>query len=557
MLKKINLKKNSDIWALLFFSIYLVVGILIYKDFGIGIEEHFQRKNGFFWLKSIFSLTNFEQIKETSNFKYQEILLNNPNLPDTNFFNFYGVTFDLPLALIETLFRIEESKSYFEIRHLFTFIIFFISSIYFFKILKNRFNNSIIIFLGVFFYTCTPRIFGDSFHNNKDLLFLSILTISISYLFDFLKNRSNKYLILFCLFSALATSSRIMGIYLPLLLIIFNFLEYLSRQMSTKIFFLNTAKILFFFILFLYLHYPYIWELNFFNLKTWLSSFFYWMDIQILFNGDYYKIKYLPRSYLPVWIFISTPIIILLFFLIGSLKVIKIFFERLINIKKNFINKKGDLWNSFSEKKDLFILISFLSFFFYAVFLNVAMLSGWRHFYFLHLYIVYISTIGIDYIFNYLEKKFNSKIIFLITFFISIYLIFINFKFHPFQSLYFSDFLNKNFVSKFQIDSPSLSRTEAIKFILDIEKNNQQMIRIANASWTPMNNGKDLLIENKKRRLIFVGQEFSKADYIYDNYVLKSDEKYNKSYKIPSNFIKIKELIIDNVLIYSLYKRKN
>ena len=51
---------------------FIVVGILIYKDFGIGIEEHFQRKNGFFWLKSIFSLTNFEQIKEISNFKYKK-----------------------------------------------------------------------------------------------------------------------------------------------------------------------------------------------------------------------------------------------------------------------------------------------------------------------------------------------------------------------------------------------------------------------------------------------------------------------------------------------------
>ena len=37
----------------LFFILYFLLGLLIYKDFGIGIEEHFQRQNGFYWLKEI------------------------------------------------------------------------------------------------------------------------------------------------------------------------------------------------------------------------------------------------------------------------------------------------------------------------------------------------------------------------------------------------------------------------------------------------------------------------------------------------------------------------
>ncbi len=38
----------------IFFSVYFFIGLLIYKDFGIGIEEHFQRKNGFYWLNQFF-----------------------------------------------------------------------------------------------------------------------------------------------------------------------------------------------------------------------------------------------------------------------------------------------------------------------------------------------------------------------------------------------------------------------------------------------------------------------------------------------------------------------
>ena len=214
-------KFNFRLFLWLFFIIYFLIGIIIFKDFGVGIEEHFQRHNGFYWLNHLLSFTNFENFKNLVNLKYQQILFADPNLPDPNFFNFYGIVFDLPLAFIETYFNIENSKFYFEIRHLAIFLIFFISSLFFLKILINRFDDKLIIFLGLFFYIFSPRIFGDSFHNNKDILFLSILTIAISFLFDLFTKHNNKNLILFCLFAAFASSSRIMGIYLPIILFIF------------------------------------------------------------------------------------------------------------------------------------------------------------------------------------------------------------------------------------------------------------------------------------------------------------------------------------------------
>ena len=100
MLKKTNIKINYETGILVFFIIYLICGCLIFKDFGVGIEEHFQRKNGFFWLNKLLSFTGFEELKSTVNFKYNEILRTNPNLPDINFFNFYGVVFVFALAIL-------------------------------------------------------------------------------------------------------------------------------------------------------------------------------------------------------------------------------------------------------------------------------------------------------------------------------------------------------------------------------------------------------------------------------------------------------------------------
>ena len=37
------------------------------------------------------------------------------------------------------------------------------------------------------FYVGSPRIFGDSFFNNKDLVFLSLITIALFYSFELAK----------------------------------------------------------------------------------------------------------------------------------------------------------------------------------------------------------------------------------------------------------------------------------------------------------------------------------------------------------------------------------
>ena len=115
----------------LFFILYFLLGILIYKDYGIGIEEHFQRQNGFYWLKKILTFLNFDNLAVLATEKYQTIRFYDPDLPNSNFFNFYGIAFDVPVAFIELIFKIDDSKLYFELRHLINFIIFFISSIFF------------------------------------------------------------------------------------------------------------------------------------------------------------------------------------------------------------------------------------------------------------------------------------------------------------------------------------------------------------------------------------------------------------------------------------------
>jgi hypothetical protein len=72
-----------------------------------------------------------------------------------------------------------------------------------------------------------------------------------------------------------------------------------------------------------------------------------------------------------------------------------------------------------------------------------------------------------------------------------------------------------------------------------------------------MYNGKDMLKKSDQNKLVFVGQEFSQADYIYTNYIYKSDKKYSNKNYIPKKFKKIKDMKVDNVMIYTIYKAKD
>ena len=538
----------------IFFICYFLLGLLIYSDYGIGIEEHFQRQNGFYWLKKILTFFRLNDLNFLALEKYNAIRSYDPSLPNSEFFNFYGIAFDTPAAFIELIFKFNDSKLYFEIRHLFNFFFYFISSIFFYLILKKRFKDKIIIYLGTAFYIINPRIFGDSFHNNKDVFFLSIITISIFFLFKFFEKQNLKNIILFCFFASIATSSRIMGLYLPILLIIFIFTDYLSKKILIKNFFKQLSLILFFFIFILYVHYPYMWQLNIFEFISWFKAFFYHMNLRILFLGDYYHIKYLPRLYLPTWISITIPLYILILLISGYLLMFRRLFQRIINIRPQE-QTYSDLWRSIEEKKDLFILVSLTSFLVFAIFLNTAMLSGWRHFYFLHIFIIYIAIYMLNLIFLYFKRKKKNILIFsFLNLFFVFFIVKDLFIFHPYQSLYFNSLINQKNYLNFPIDTPSLTRSDALKFIVNDGKNLRKIF-VANASWTPLYNGKDLLNASDKIKLVFVGQDYNKADYIYTNFNYEVDPKYNKKYNIPSQFNEIKRVSVRDITIYSIYKK--
>ena len=97
MISNLNKQKKSII---LFFtySVSILLALVVYKDYGIHIEEKFHRLNGHYWLNYISDQFGFDSIKEITEKKIREI--SDYTLSPITVYNKYSIIFDLPTALL-------------------------------------------------------------------------------------------------------------------------------------------------------------------------------------------------------------------------------------------------------------------------------------------------------------------------------------------------------------------------------------------------------------------------------------------------------------------------
>ena len=529
----------------IFFIGLTITGLYIYKDFGFNVDETFTRKSGFYWLIYLSEFFNLERFFEVSSLK-----LNSSDDFTIPWSETYGIIFDLPAAIIEILFSINEPIKIYEMRHLLTFFYFLLGVIFLYKILFNRFNNKLLALFGCFLLVITPRIFGEIFHNSKDITFFSIFIITLYFYFKTVDKENIKNLIFFSLFSSICTSTRIFGIIIPIIFIFIYTLSVLSQKKEIKNL-KNVILYLFFYFLFLYLHWPYLWEEPVQSFFAYVSNLSIFGPELVYFFGKFYNTKLVPFSYLPIWIFISTPILHLIFFFIGFYFNFNLFLNKLFQIDKN--KSEYDFWKDRNEKKDFFIFILFLSFFVAAIFLSPKHYNGWRIFYFLNFFIIYYAVFFLN-IFNKYKIIRKYFIIFIFTgstlILINIYKIFL---YHPYQSYYFNDLISKNLKEKFEGDFAGLS---GIKFLREItEIDNSPKIKIAVNSWYPLWRMQELLPLYKKDRIQIIFDNKDNAKYLYSNRIYDVDAKKSKKYKLNSSFKIYKRYIVDDVVIYEIYKK--
>ena len=532
-------KKESykKIGIFFLFGCFFLVGIFSYRDYGISVDEWELRFLGYSNLKYLFNI-----FFESGVYKLDQIV-QIPVLSD--YLGTHGAIFALPIAFVEFIFEVDDSRNYYLLRHYSNHFIFLISVFYFFLLIKQRFNNYFYGMLGAFFLFLSPRIFAESFYNHKDVLFLSLFIINLFYGINFLKLPSLKNSIYFAVFTALSIDIRIMGIIIIPIFILATYFVNRHKYKNT-----NQSIILYIVLVVLItvLFWPYLWEnpiINFISVFQTLSSFGH--EGYNFYLGAYHLASSTPWHYLFVWIGITTPLLYLVLFLYGFLYIT---YEILLTGKENF--NFLAFANDEDKVQDFIYYTLFLFSLLVVIFLNSTLYNGWRHLYFVYPCLLMISIRA----YQIIEFKFFKRNTLVLNLIILILLSQICFKMynsHPYQNVYFNILAGKKAHKNFEVDYWGLSNKQAFEYILNNE--NQKIINIGSGGPISLSNSLKILKKEERNR-IKVSENIS-ADFIIDNHINWHGKYKKQRHKIPKNFEVFNEIFVDQIKIVSIYKKIN
>jgi glycosyltransferase involved in cell wall biosynthesis len=356
----------TTVFALLFAMPYLSF------DFGITGDEHVQKEYGELILK------HFETDGEFKN-KDGENALNFQNL------YYYGGLFDYSTAwLNEHIGGLDE----YDMRHLLNAFVGFLMILFTGLLAKEVSGSWRIAFFALLFMALSPRIFGHSMNNPKDIPFAAAYVFTLLHLTRFLKqlpNPGSKTILMLIIGIAAAINVRVGGILLIAYFGLFTGMSYLIRPelRATLSNFKKTGKIVGIGLLVVILSYfggmlywPYALEAPLSHpLKALSEMSNFSTSIRMLFEGKHLWSDELPWYYIPKYISIVSPL-----FILFGLVTFAVFY--LLKFKK--INPWPLLFITFTA---IFPVA-------YAIYKDSSLYDGMRHFLFIYPILAVLAAWG-------------------------------------------------------------------------------------------------------------------------------------------------------------------
>ena len=432
-----------------FFIMFLIIGLRIFDDFGPVSEERNQIDAGhIIWAYITGDNSHYPELPSLENYMNR----------------YYGQGATFITVLLEAVFGFTwDVNRIWKIRRLWNFFCFCCSLICLFLMLKQRYNRFIPAFFGVCSLILLPRMFPEVFYNDRDPLFLSFLVFTFFALILFLKKTSIWTALLLGIMIAFAVNTRMFGLmlFVPLLLI---FAKYpLKRR--------HLIPVLLVFFAVWYGLSPIAWKDPIGVIRTsvtHLTTRQRMLDTNgsstLLFAGKYYLEQDLPWFYLPLWMLISTPLA-----LIGSACL-----GAAICFQKSTDHTCDDYFII-----DISLAVFFLVFIVGVPIIRPTLYSGWRHFYFLNLSLVWFAAFALDRILKI--KKSPVKGILLILEGVSLIasLIWV-ISAHPYEGVYYNPIFRKFAANNFERDTGYISTMECLEYLSEISPD--QKIEVMNAN---------------------------------------------------------------------------
>ena len=439
------------------FLVYLVLGMGIYRDYGISPDEPTERVSTLVNVKYIMNYLGIEKADE----------IEVPDLPDYEY-RYYGTFLQMPTTVFEKYN--EDLGVVFRGRHLYTFFLCMAGYAAFFLLCRMLFQSNLPAILGTGMLALYPRFFAEQFYNIKDMVFVSTFMIAMFASVKLIESKFKwNWLLSFAIVTAVSANVRIVGIIFLMLMLGYLFLDYLGGKIWPEEYenqckhpFICGGALLLLFLSVFVLILPITWEnpiqgiydvfAKFSNYDDWHST--------IVFMGKVIHKEELPWYYVPVWMLVSIPVWYLVMFVAAVVAGICVFVKKLRN-------KDRIVLALFSKYKYvIWCVLLFAGPWLGIVVMHSTLYNGWRHCYFLLPPLVLLILFGVEYLFR--EKR-NVFLVFLPVMLIGAILqitwIINN---HPYEMVYFNH-IGKHFASFFDRDYWHLSSLHAVRYILEEE----------------------------------------------------------------------------------------
>ena len=297
----------------LFFGFLLLLGALLFRHYGVSWDEPTDHKNG------MVSLRYIAEHVAPGWAANQAALQQVPPL-ENYFDNDHGVLFELPLALIDVLRPSTDPRPFYLLRHAVVFLMSLGGIWALFKLATLRFRDERLGLLAAGLFVLSPRFFGESFYNGKDLVFVAAFTLASYTLARLLARPTWRRALVHGLATAAAIDIRILAIILvPFTLTLLGIQFFSSaepqqrrRLRQTVLAYLPAL------VIFIIIGWPYLWSrpLHNFHAAYRSMSHYQWQG-GVLYLGNMVMANNLPWHYGLVWISITTPIAYQLAALLG------------------------------------------------------------------------------------------------------------------------------------------------------------------------------------------------------------------------------------------------
>jgi len=494
----IDWAKNNDLAPGIVLSVlFFLIGLIVYKDYGICWDEPLQRGPGVLSWEYIFDNNEDLFNKSTDN---------------------HGAGFELLLVMFEKWFSITDSKAIYEMRHIVTHIVFILGSLAGYVLALRLFKNRLVATLGFLMLMLAPRMYAHSFYNSKDIPFMSVFMITLM-LFRAAFALNKKWLFaLLGLACGYATSIRIMGIMLACFIVLFLIVDiigaYARKEEKANVHIINFALFCVGFCFTVYMAWPYLWKdpvTNFVDSFAKMSHFNLWTGIMLL-GGKYVSSMALPWTYFPTWFLISNPIVWLIFGFAGFIWAGIAFLGRPLHYLRNT-----------PERNTLLHLMSFVSPIAAVLILHSIIYDDWRHLYFVYPSFVMLALWFANKMMNMGNIRFvmlgaaGLQVCLLGAFMVSA---------HPFQQVYFNETVAhtpESLRRNYELEYWGCSYKQGLDYLVKTVPAGP--IRINSALPQLIFNNVLILNEQDRNRIQFV-EDPAKAEFIITNY-------RNHSYDYP------------------------